>query len=139
MVVAGQVSLLSKPTQELMYGIVKNLETLVWATISGSGLLRIRMDIAFPSKRLTSRFSRPVFSAMPPKEIWPPGGIISGMRYRQIVSMLTKLEIFGSSVPKKVQLDPGKSYRSEFEDQHQGLHEQLMQLSSCIEDSILKM
>lgn len=138
LVVAGQVSLLSKPTQELIYGIVKNLETLVWATISGSGLLKIRIDIAFPIRRLTSRFSRPVFSAMCPKEIWPPGGIISGIWYRQIASMLTRLEIFEALAINKVHLGPSKPYRSEFVDQHQGLQKQLMQFSSCVEDSILK-
>lgn len=138
LVVAGHVSLLSKPTHELIYGIVKNLETLVWATISGSGLLKIRIDIAFPSRRLTSCFSRPVFSAISRKEIWPPGGIISGMRYRQIASMLTRLEIFEALVLEKVQLGRRRSYRSKFENQHQGLQEQLMQFSSCVKDSILK-
>lgn len=73
--------------------MVKNLETFVWATISGSWIFMICMEAAFPTIRLTSRFSRPVFSAISPKEIWPLAGIMSGMWYLLIASMLARLEI----------------------------------------------
>lgn len=93
LVQAGQVSLPSKVAHAFIYGMVRNLEILVCATISGSGSLRIRMVIAFLSMRLTTCFSRPVCSAISPKETWPPGGIISAILNRQIMSMIARLEI----------------------------------------------
>lgn len=65
----------------------------VCATMPGSDSLSIHMAVAFLSRRLTTGVSRPVFSAISPKDTRPPGGIISAIWNRQIASMIARLEI----------------------------------------------
>lgn len=90
--IAGQVSWLSNVAQSPIYGMAKNLEVLVCATTSGSGSVRMCMDIACRSRRLTSLLSRFVFWAISSKVAWPPGGIMSRILNRTIESMLTTFE-----------------------------------------------
>lgn len=95
---AGHVSWLSNVAQELIYGMAKNLEVLVCATIPGSGSVRMRMDIAFRSRRLISPLLRSVFSAISSKDTWPPEGIMSRILNRTMESMLTTFETLRTSV-----------------------------------------
>ena len=81
-----------------MYGMAKNLEVLVCATISGSGSVRMRMDIAYRSRRLISLLSRFVFSAISSNETWPPDGIMSRILKRTIESMLTTFATYRTLV-----------------------------------------
>jgi len=90
LVVAGHVSLLSNLTQPLIYGIVKNPEILVCATISGSGSLRIFHGHGVPKKASDGSFMKACLLSNLLKRYLASRRYHIRILHRQIVSMLTR-------------------------------------------------